>query len=93
MALLTDYTWATKYDSDALSLIKEFYEPALNCAIRYDRSTGFFSARILNLAARGIEGLSCKPCEMKPHYLENNSAATEDGLRSQSCAPILPSIA
>jgi len=57
MALLTDYTWATKYDSDVLSLIKEFYEPALNCAVRYDRSTGFFSARILTLAARGIEGL------------------------------------
>ncbi|MBE9018009.1 helicase, partial [Chroococcidiopsidales cyanobacterium LEGE 13417] len=57
MALLTDYTWATKYDSDTLSLIQEFYEPALNCAVRYDRSTGFFSARILTLAALGIEGL------------------------------------
>jgi SNF2 family DNA or RNA helicase len=57
MALLTDYTWATKYDSDTLSLINEFYEPILNCAVRYDRSTGFFSARILTLAARGIEGL------------------------------------
>lgn len=57
MALLTDYTWATKYDSDTLSLIKEFYEPALNCAVRYDRSTGYFSARILTLAALGIEGL------------------------------------
>ncbi|MBD2438837.1 helicase-related protein [Nostoc sp. FACHB-110] len=57
MALLTDYTWATKYDSDTLSLIKDFYEPALSCAVRYERSTGFFSARILTLAARGIEGL------------------------------------
>lgn len=57
MALITDYTWATKYDSDTLSLIKEFYEPALSCAVRYDRSSGFFSARILTLAVRGIEGL------------------------------------
>ncbi len=57
MGLLTDYTWATKYDSDTLSLIKEFYTPVLNCAVRYDRSTGFFSARILTLAAIGIEGL------------------------------------
>jgi hypothetical protein len=57
MALLTDYTWQTKYDSDTLSLVKEFYEPALNCAIRYDRATGFFSARILTLASWGIEGL------------------------------------
>lgn len=57
MALLTDYTWQTKYDSDTLSLIKKFYEPALNCAVRYNRSTGYFSARILTLASRGIEGL------------------------------------
>ncbi len=57
MPLLRDYTWQTKYDSDTLSLIQEFYEPALNCAVRYDRSTGFFSARILTLAVRGIEGL------------------------------------
>ncbi len=57
MPLLRDYTWQTKYDSDTFSLIQEFYEPALNCAARYDRSTGFFSARILTLAARGIEGL------------------------------------
>lgn len=57
MDLLTDYNWATKYDSDTLSLIKEFYTPALACAVRYDRSTGYFSARILTLAAIGIEGL------------------------------------
>ena len=57
MALLTDYTWQTKYDSDTLSLLNEFYEPALKCAVRYDRTTGFFSARILTLASWGIEGL------------------------------------
>ena len=57
MVLLTDYTWETKYDSDTLSLIKQFYTPALNCAVRYDRSTGYFSARILTLATIGIEGL------------------------------------
>ena len=54
---LTDHQWQTKYDSDSSSLVKEFYEPALNCAIRYDRSTGFFSAKLLALAARGIESL------------------------------------
>jgi hypothetical protein len=34
-----------------------FYVPALRCANRYDRSTGYFSATALTLAARGIEGL------------------------------------
>jgi len=57
MPLLTDRQWQTKYDSDSSSLVREFYEPALNCAIRYDRSTGFFSAKLLTLAARGIESL------------------------------------
>ena len=31
--------------------------PALETAVRYDRSTGYFSATALTLAARGIEGL------------------------------------
>ena len=57
MSLLQDFTWKTKYDSDHVSLVREFYEPALASAVRYDRTTGFFAARVLTLAARGIEGL------------------------------------
>jgi SNF2 family DNA or RNA helicase len=38
-------------------LVRLFYVPALETAVRYDRSTGFFSATALTLAARGIEGL------------------------------------
>jgi SNF2 family DNA or RNA helicase len=57
MSLLADYHWQIKYDSDSASLVREFYEPALSCAVRYDRSTGFFSANLLTLAARGIENL------------------------------------
>ena len=54
---LRDRQWLTKYDSDSASLVREFYEPAISCAVRYDRSTGFFSAKLLTLAARGIENL------------------------------------
>ena len=54
---LRDRQWQTKYDSDSASLVREFYEPAISCAVRYDRSTGFFSAKLLTLAARGIENL------------------------------------
>jgi superfamily II DNA or RNA helicase len=57
VSLLRDFTWKTKYDSDQVSLIREFYEPALSCAVRYDRTTGYFSAGALLLASRGIEGL------------------------------------
>ena len=57
MSLLTDRVWKTKYDSDTESLVKEFYEPALERAVRYDRATGFFSAKVMTLAMRGLEGL------------------------------------
>ena len=57
MTSLREKDWAPKYDSDVGSLLRDFYVPALMSAVRYDRSTGFFSARALMLAARGIAGL------------------------------------
>ncbi len=57
MPLLTDFTWKTKYTSDEGHLVTDFYVPALSCAERYHRTTGYFSARVLTLASRGIEGL------------------------------------
>lgn len=36
---------------------RHWCEPALDCAKRYDRTTGYFSATALALASRGIEGL------------------------------------
>jgi hypothetical protein len=38
--LLTDRTWKVMYDSDEDSLIEDFYNPVLSCAVRYDRTTG-----------------------------------------------------
>ncbi|MDD5336214.1 MAG: helicase-related protein [Rhodoferax sp.] len=57
MPLLTDFDWQSKYDPDAGSLIDQFYLTALWCAQRYDRTTGYFRATALAIAARGIEGL------------------------------------
>ncbi|MFZ3041089.1 MAG: helicase-related protein [Thiobacillus sp.] len=57
MSLLTDFDWQSKYDHDAGSLVSQFYLPALSCAQRYDRTTGYFTATALAIAARGIEGL------------------------------------
>jgi hypothetical protein len=54
---LRDRTWAPKYHSDAGALVTQFYLPALTCAARYDRTTGYFTASALTLAARGVEGL------------------------------------
>ena len=57
MPLLTDYDWRSKYDPDEGTLVAQFYLTALACAQRYDRTTGYFSATALAVAARGIEGL------------------------------------
>ncbi|WP_076863823.1 helicase-related protein [Bradyrhizobium mercantei] len=57
MTLLRDTAWRLKYTPDDGDLIRLFYIPALRSANRYDRLTGYFSARALALAARGIEGL------------------------------------
>src|ERR1035437_5242435 len=57
MSLLPDFKWKLKYTPEDGNLVTCFYVPALRCANRYDRSTGFFSATALTLAARGIEGL------------------------------------
>ena len=57
MKRLSDNEWLTKYTPEQGDLVALFYVPALECAVRYDRSTGYFSAYALALAARGIEGL------------------------------------
>jgi len=57
VSLLSDITWKTKYTPENGNLLKKFYIPALECAVRYDRSTGYFTAGALAAAARGVEGL------------------------------------
>ena len=57
MSILQDRPWKLKYTPDNGDLVKLLYQPALECAARYDRLTGYFSASALALAARGIEGL------------------------------------
>ncbi len=57
MTLLRDTEWCLKYTPDDGDLVQLFYVPALRSATRYDRLTGYFSARALALAARGVEGL------------------------------------
>jgi superfamily II DNA or RNA helicase len=57
VSLLRDTNWQLKYTPDDGSLVRAFYVPALTSAVRYDRLTGYFTARALTLAARGVEGL------------------------------------
>jgi len=57
MSLLTEREWCTSYRHEDGDLIELFYNPALSCAVQYDRMTGYFSADALALAARGIAAL------------------------------------
>jgi hypothetical protein len=52
--LLTGREWKPAYETEDGDLIELFYNPALACARRYDRMTGYFSANALALAARGV---------------------------------------
>ncbi|MBE9215086.1 DEAD/DEAH box helicase family protein [Plectonema cf. radiosum LEGE 06105] len=52
--LLRDYSWKISYSSNIDNTIADFYIPALECAIKYDRKSGFFSSAILSKVARGL---------------------------------------
>lgn len=101
MSILQDRPWKLKYTPDHGDLVKLLYQPALECAARYDRLTGYFSASALALAARGIEGLVVNGgrmrmvvgCTLNPPEI----AAIEKGeeLRSQvaqhfAAMPLMP---
>lgn len=59
MPVLQDRAWKPlyKHSKGVNALLNDFYFPALACAVRYDRTTGYFSAGILNLISRGLEQL------------------------------------
>jgi SNF2 family DNA or RNA helicase len=63
--LLPAHAWETSYRHEDGDLIRLFYVPALSCSVQYDRTTGYFSADALALAARGIEKLIANGGKMR----------------------------
>lgn len=63
--ILQDRAWQLKYSREDGDLVSRFYVPALSCAIRYDRTTGYFKAGSLALAARGIDNLALANGKMR----------------------------
>ena len=43
----SDRDWQVKYTPDDGNLVNLLYLPALDCAVRYDRLTGYFQAKAL----------------------------------------------
>jgi superfamily II DNA or RNA helicase len=52
--LLQSHPWRISYSSDTHNPVTDFYIPALECAISYDRKAGFFNSSILSAVARGL---------------------------------------
>lgn len=46
--------WSISYSSNENNPIADFYIPALECAIQYDRKSGFFGSAILSKVTRGL---------------------------------------
>lgn len=53
--LLTEKDWLISYSSNENNPIADFYIPALECAVKYDRKSGFFNSAILSKVAQGLE--------------------------------------
>lgn len=49
-----DKSWRISYSSNENNPIADFYIPALECAVQYDRKSGFFNSAILSKVARGL---------------------------------------
>lgn len=52
--MLRDLEIKSVYSSDEDNLLEDFYRPALQTAILYQRSVGYFSASVLSYAAQAI---------------------------------------
>ncbi|WP_424005787.1 helicase-related protein (plasmid) [Haloarcula salina] len=69
MADLQTYSWDSIYESQPATggshLVDEFYVPALERSVRYDRVAGYFSSSALAVASRGIHALMDNDGEMR----------------------------
>ena len=55
--ILSDFDWKIRYRSDKDDLLNDFYVPALERSVLYQRAAGFFSSSSLAVAAKGVIGL------------------------------------
>ncbi|MCA6573114.1 MAG: DEAD/DEAH box helicase family protein [Pseudanabaena sp. M57BS1SP1A06MG] len=97
---LSDRHWKIGYGSDEDNLITDFYIPALECAMQYDRKAGFFNSSILSRVARGIGALLenqgrmrlIMGCQFSPEDLQavQQGYALRDALTSRLDTELTP---
>ncbi len=54
MSYLRSRTWKIGYSSDEDNPVADFYIPVLECALQYDRKSGFFNSSVLSKVASGL---------------------------------------
>ena len=67
MAGLADHAWKRRFSSSVESLLEGFYKPALMDAVRYWRSTGYFTSRALLQVLDGVEQLAAATPDGRGH--------------------------
>jgi hypothetical protein len=63
--LLTEKDWLISYSSNENNPIADFYIPALECAVKYDRKSGFFNSAILSKVAQGLGAMVYNQGQMR----------------------------
>jgi superfamily II DNA or RNA helicase len=84
---LKDLNWKIRYRSSQDNLLKDFYVPALERAVLYQRSAGYFSTGTLVVAARGLIHLIKNGGKMQlvvsPNFSEEDITAIEKGYKNK----------
>lgn len=82
---LQDRSWRISYSSNENNPIADFYIPALECAVQYDRKSGFFGSAILSKVARGIGAMLRNQGKMRLimgcQFSPQDIAAIENGYK------------
>ena len=97
---LRDTSWKISYSSNTHNTIADFYIPALESAIQYDRKSGFFSSAILSKVARGLGAMLHNQgkirlimgCQFSPQDLQaiEQGYALRDALLTRLDADLTP---
>jgi ERCC4-related helicase len=103
--LLTHYDWRINYASDSGNPLVDFYIPALERSIQYDRKSGYFSSSILGYIAGGLGAMlsNCQQasevkirlilgCQLSKHDLEaiQQGYALRDAVETRLDAELTP---
>lgn len=97
---LRNTPWKISYSSNTHNTIADFYIPALESAIQYDRKSGFFSSAILSKVARGLGAMLHNQgkirlmmgCQFSPQDLQaiEQGYALRDALLTRLDADLTP---